>query len=413
MQPADRLHALDAVRAFALLLGIVLHGTMPFLAGLPGWVATEAPSATLAAVFYVIHMFRMPVFFLIAGFFGRMVLERRGTRPFIKDRAKRIVMPLVIGLPVVMILTGVGFMLGALASGADWTSFLALAQAQAQANAQQSSGQATAQGGGLGLAHLWFLYYLIIFYASVLVVRAALDHALDRSGKIRRALDSAVAWLMRGVWGPVLLALPIAAYFYRYDQWPSWFGLPAPFSVVPQAGALIGYGIIFGFGWLLHRQAHLLLDLRKTWPLYGVGAVALTVVCYRIAGSTPRLAPYLEGRDLLVYSGAYMAAVWFWVFAIVGAAVRYLSDASPARRYIADSSYWLYIMHVPVLAFFHVWLGAFDWHWSVTFLLSIAGTMPILLLSYHYMVRFTFIGATLNGRRHARVGAEHAAPAIG
>ena len=26
MQPADRLHALDAVRAYALLLGVVLHG---------------------------------------------------------------------------------------------------------------------------------------------------------------------------------------------------------------------------------------------------------------------------------------------------------------------------------------------------------------------------------------------------
>lgn len=31
--------------------------------------------------------------------------------------------------------------------------------------------------------------------------------------------------------------------------------------------------------------------------------------------------------------------------------------------------------------------------------------MPILLLSYHYLVRFTFIGATLNGRRHPRITA--------
>ncbi|HEV7632768.1 MAG TPA: acyltransferase family protein, partial [Steroidobacteraceae bacterium] len=80
MQPADRLHALDALRAFALLAGIALHATMPFLQGVPGWVTTEAPSETLAAVWYIIHMFRMPVFFLIAGFFGRMLLERRGTK---------------------------------------------------------------------------------------------------------------------------------------------------------------------------------------------------------------------------------------------------------------------------------------------------------------------------------------------
>jgi glucans biosynthesis protein C len=64
MHSSDRMHALDAVRAFALLLGVALHATQPFVSGLP-WIASESPSDTLAAVFYTIHMFRMPVFFLI------------------------------------------------------------------------------------------------------------------------------------------------------------------------------------------------------------------------------------------------------------------------------------------------------------------------------------------------------------
>ena len=410
MTPTDRLHALDAVRGYALLLGIVLHGTMPFMEGLQGWVSRERPSATLAAVFFVVHMFRMPVFFLIAGFFGRMMLERRGTKAFIKDRSKRIVIPLVLGLPLVMILTGAAFVLGALAAGVDLQSFVAQAQADAE---QQAAALEQSQRGGLQLAHLWFLYYLIIFYAAVLAMRAALDGAIDRGGKLRVAADRAVAWLMRGVRGPVLLAAPIAAYFYQYDQWPAWNGLPAPFGIYPEAGALIGYGLIFGFGWLLHRQAPLLLALRNSWPVYAALAVALTVLCYSIAGPTPRWQPYLEGRELAIYSAAYMIGVWCWIFALVGAAVRYLSDPSPARRYIADSSYWLYLVHVPALAFFHVWLGPLDWHWSATYLLSIAGAMPILLLSYHYLVRFTFIGAILNGRRHPRARPDSAAPALG
>lgn len=407
MQPADRLHALDAVRASALLLGIVLHNTMPYLEGLQGWIWRDTPSATLAGAFFVIHMFRMPVFFLIAGFFGRMVLERRGTRPFVKDRAKRIVVPLVVGLPVVMIATGIAAVLGALVAGVDLTI---LAQ---QAGAGE--GPPAAQNGatGLGLAHLWFLYYLLIFYTIVLVARRLLDAVLDRSGRLRAAMDAAVAFLMRGVRAPVLLAVPIAAYFYQDESWPGWNGLPAPFSVVPQAGALIGYGIVFAFGWLLHRQAHLLLGLRNRWLRFGGIAVALTVVCYTIAGPTPRWEPYLEGRELLVYSFAYMIAVWCWTFALVGAAVRYLSNASPFRRYIADSSYWLYLMHVPALAFFHVAFGPLDWHWSVKFVLSIAGALPVLFLSYHYLVRFTLIGATLNGRRRPRVRPDAVVPAAG
>ena len=105
MQANDRLHALDAVRAFALLGGIALHAATPYVAGVP-WVTTEQPSDTLAVFWYTIHMFRMPLFFLIAGFFGRMVLERRGTGAFVRDRSKRILLPLVFGLPAVMAVTG-------------------------------------------------------------------------------------------------------------------------------------------------------------------------------------------------------------------------------------------------------------------------------------------------------------------
>jgi glucan biosynthesis protein C len=401
MQPAaDRLHALDAVRAFALLLGILLHGTSPFLAGMKGWVTVEASTDVMAGVFYFIHMFRMPVFFLIAGYFGRLLLERRGTKAFIRDRAKRILVPLVAGLPVVFIVIVVMYLLAALATGMDLKAI----------QAQQQTAQAEGQGDGFNLAHLWFLYYLAMFYAVALLIRAALGQFIDRGGKLQASVNAVVRFLMRGVWGPVILALPIAAFFYQSDTWSSWTGLPAPFSIVPQAGALLSYGLIFG--WLLQRQSHLMLALEKGWPMYLALAVVLAIVCYLIAGPTPRWAPYLEGRSLLIYSAAYMIATWCWVFGLIGAAIQFLSNVSPVRRYLADSSYWLYLMHVPALFFFHVLFKPLDWHWSVKYVLSIAGAMPILLLSYHYFVRFTFIGAILNGKRYPRPGRRPADPAM-
>ena len=178
-QTTDRLHALDAVRAFALLSGIALHATMPFLAGLKGWVTTETPSDTLAAVWYVIHMFRMPVFFLIAGFFARMMLERRGLKGFIKDRSKRILLPLVVGLPAVLLLSVIAYVLAALATGVDLQALRASAQQQGAASGAQPA---------INLGHLWFLYYLIIFYAGALAARGTL-RLLDPRGKIIQALD--------------------------------------------------------------------------------------------------------------------------------------------------------------------------------------------------------------------------------
>lgn len=80
-----RLHSLDAARAIALLCGIVLHATMSFSrdwtgTGMP--IVDASPSDALQGVFHVLHSFRMLLFFLMAGFFGNLLLQRRGTSGF-------------------------------------------------------------------------------------------------------------------------------------------------------------------------------------------------------------------------------------------------------------------------------------------------------------------------------------------
>jgi glucans biosynthesis protein C len=393
MQPVDRLHALDAVRAYALLLGVVLHSVAAFLEGFPIPIWQDRPNDIPAVIYYVIHMFRMSAFFLIAGLFARMVVERRGVKPFIKDRLKRVAVPLFLFGPVVLLLIPVGLVLGALPHG---TEFLASLTQQAAAP------PSAATGGGVNLAHLWFLYYLLIFYALTLLLRAAV-HAVDARGSIAAACDRGVAFVMRGVWAPVLIALPIAVYVWQLESWTEWLGLPAPFSIVPQTTALIGYGIPFALGWLLHRQLQLLLDLRKTWLVHFVAALALTVACLAIIGVKPLwTGPNLAGSDRALYAAAYAVGLWCWVFAFVGAAVRFLSEPRAATRYLADASYWMYLMHMAVILFFITLLRPYDWHWSIKLTIILGGSLPILLLSYHYLVRFSWIGAILNGRRQPR-----------
>ena len=97
MSTDDRLHALDAVRAFALLLGVVFHAGFSFIPGMiPGiWaIADTSPSATIGVLLFASHIFRMSLFFFVAGFFARMLFHRRGARGFWADRAKRILVPL-------------------------------------------------------------------------------------------------------------------------------------------------------------------------------------------------------------------------------------------------------------------------------------------------------------------------------
>ena len=95
----ERLHGLDAVRGIALLFGVIVHASMSWLPGAQYfWLTHDAsPSEFAGLVFYVPHMFRMLLFFLLAGFFARMACERLGAKGFIRDRARRIGMPLLVG----------------------------------------------------------------------------------------------------------------------------------------------------------------------------------------------------------------------------------------------------------------------------------------------------------------------------
>jgi len=73
-----------------MLLGIVLHGTLAYVT-FPFWPVRDTnPSLVFDIVFTFIHGFRMPLFFVLSGFFTAMVWRKRGLKALLVQRAKRI-----------------------------------------------------------------------------------------------------------------------------------------------------------------------------------------------------------------------------------------------------------------------------------------------------------------------------------
>jgi peptidoglycan/LPS O-acetylase OafA/YrhL len=92
----DRKHELDALRAIAMLLGIVLHAALSF-APMP-WVVQDSQQSDFYYILFAsIHGFRMPLFFMLSGFFTAMLWRKRGLASLINNRFKRILLPLFIG----------------------------------------------------------------------------------------------------------------------------------------------------------------------------------------------------------------------------------------------------------------------------------------------------------------------------
>jgi peptidoglycan/LPS O-acetylase OafA/YrhL len=99
-EPVSRRHDLDALRGWAMLLGIVLHASMSFFP-VPWWVQDPQQNGLFGLLFLGIHGFRMPLFFLLSGYFTMLVYRRKGLSSLLKQRALRILLPCLLGLVTV------------------------------------------------------------------------------------------------------------------------------------------------------------------------------------------------------------------------------------------------------------------------------------------------------------------------
>ncbi len=95
---------LDALRAGAMLLGIVLHASLSFFPSY--WTVTDRQqNDSFRILFSAIHGFRMPLFFVMSGFFSAMLLHGRGRGALVKHRFHRVLLPLLVGMFTVVPLT--------------------------------------------------------------------------------------------------------------------------------------------------------------------------------------------------------------------------------------------------------------------------------------------------------------------
>ena len=88
----DRLHSLDFLRAFALLMGVLLHVLMLFLEPADG----SEPRLGASIIFIWIHTWRMPLFMLLAGFFTALSLSKRNTGNYASNRLIRLGVPFLL-----------------------------------------------------------------------------------------------------------------------------------------------------------------------------------------------------------------------------------------------------------------------------------------------------------------------------
>ena len=386
-----------------MLLGILLHASLPYFSRIAGiesfWPADDDQSVLLFLVFDFIHTWRMPVFFLLAGFFAHLVLDRRAMSVFALDRLKRIGVPLVLFGAVMAVIIPPIWVYG-------WFGVISLEVFQDALKKRQDL-----DSSGELIAHLWFLYYLLLMYSALIAFRLL--------GRL---------WRARAAYAPSSLGRRIGDALYT--RIPLLLTLGAVLLLVLRAGNEsrpiwplnvpdVVYGALFFFyGYGLYARRELIDRFRGDDALVVLWSIAATVFFVHVvligvideASKTGQDAESIAFLHLLnaVFYGA--SAVMFSV-ALIGLFERVLRLPRPWVRWLADSSYWIYIIHLPVVAFLTFYLAhldrqgwledltGFSWSAEMKFLAACAATGALGIVTYRYLVRYTPLGTLLNGKR--------------
>jgi glucans biosynthesis protein C len=369
----ERFHALDSLRGVAMLLGVFLHAAMAYVTIPFPWPGRdEHPHFGFDVFVGAVHGFRMQLFFFIAGFFAHLLYHRIGAAPFLGHRLKRIGIPFLAGLLVLL----------------PGLQALVLVHPDAPEFAHL-------QLPLLAPMHLWFLEYLLILYAATLLGIAVFKRLVSEARW--RQVDGWLGSLLRSFGKPFLLALPTAAILAGSVFWASVEN--SGLSLLPTWAGLGYYTLFYAVGWWVHRQPELL----QNWTRHTGRYLALATVAFLVWGgllgyhAQSGFSKGAAAKFVLDSAGALYS--WLMVFGLTGLFVKRFNRSHPAVRYVADASYWIYLTHLPLVMFLQVLLQPYAWNVLLKFTVVNAATLLVLFGTYQWFVRYTFIGAILNGRK--------------
>jgi glucan biosynthesis protein C len=382
-----RYFGLDALRGAMMMLGIILHSSLLYQSSPPPTmpIGTDHNTSIVFDVLIAfIHSVRMPVFFVLSGFFTALLVARRGVMGTYKNRAGRVLAPLLLAVVTVLPIT-VYFLIACMVSARFGTHAFLPEREQLKVIGQEMAARGVPDEPSL--MHLWFLYYLLYFYLLIPLCRWLVQWSLRYEDQVRRFLVAPGTWVVLGLYTGMTL-------------WPFRGGetYEGFIFLKPYPPALIYYGSFFVLGYVFHAYRDILLTFKRNVHWYAPVALVLFPLSF--------YASHLEYGASSQMVELHLAAVvlhglatWALVYLFMGVALRFFDYESPWILYTSQSSYWVFLFHMVPVGFASWWMLQYDLPAVLKFLLVVAFATVLCLVTYHYAVQRTWVSVLLNGRR--------------
>jgi surface polysaccharide O-acyltransferase-like enzyme len=327
----QRRYDLDWVRIVAFMLLIAFHVGMYYV----DWdwhVKSPHASAAMEPFMMLTSPWRLSLLFLVSGVATGFLLARQGAASFVGQRSKRLLIPLVFGMLVIVPPQSYLEVVEKLRYAGSFAEFYRLYITGFHGFCRGSDCLIMPTWN-----HLWFVAYLWVY---TLVLYGLVRLMPPMIPWLRRVAERRLAGLGILSW-PILYLCAI-----RLELAPRF----------PENHALVGdwynHALYFGMfvlGFVLAAVPRAWDTLARTrWISLGFAVLGWAFICaYLGAYAHSDAVPPTMLR--LVWRAAYGAQQWLAIAAIAGFAHRHLNRDNAARRYLTAAIFPVYILHQTII----------------------------------------------------------------
>jgi peptidoglycan/LPS O-acetylase OafA/YrhL len=357
-----RRYDIDAFRVFATILTIYFHTMFLFSWGTGYFIQNKELSVELLFIILFIDIWHMPLFFFLAGISTSYSLNSRTGREYLKERVKRIVIPLILGILIVIPLIVYFERLA-------WWS-------DTRYNTENFSGTFFEfyplyfAIGTIDWYHLWFIAYLSIFSLVALPLFLRLIKDKEKISSIANKYAKGKKIFLFAI--PLIVVnVGLRWIFPGYSKY-----------FFDDLAHVFFYLFIFIFGFLIIKDIRFedSIDRNKKLALIlGIISSCFFLILFFLIIIIP-----MQGLILLLWYVTYYTlfsfSSWCWLIAFYGYGKKLLTKQNSVISYLSNIALPIYIIHLTVIIMIGFYVLQWEAHWVIKFIVISISSMFIIIL---------------------------------